>query len=294
MGASVRIQTVLFETPADVCARLVGSLEACADLAVRKGSAQQVTVAFGDCSPKPCADEDQRTELIAAAGSRRSISLEWRVWKQNLGHGAGQNQLARDAAADVLVMVNPDAYPAPAALHELLVRLAEPGVGLVEGRQLPFETPRYVDPGTGDTPWCAGALLGVGLPLFHRLGGFDEAFFLHGDDVDLSWRVRDQGLRLVYAARAAVYHTREIDPTGYASSSDAEAYHIHLAELLRAWKARRADLVAELIERTEREGHPWQHRANQEFRRRRNQGALPAPYDFDATPFLAEYGQRRF
>jgi GT2 family glycosyltransferase len=269
-----------------MCERLVGALGACADVALSAKTARSVTVAFGDCTPSSCVDPEQLRQ--------GSIPIEWTAFGENLGHGRGQNRLAHGAGEDVLVMINPDAYPAPAALHELLLRLAEPGVGLAEGRQLPFETPRYVDPVTWQTPWCAGTILGISLPLFRELGGFDESFFLQGDDVDLSLRVRAQGRSTSYVPRATVFHARGIDPAGYATSNETEAFHAHLADLLIAWKAKAYDEVRRMMDQTDRDGHPWQREANEHFRSLQAHGALPEPYGFDARPFLDQYRRRRF
>ncbi|HWG73631.1 MAG TPA: glycosyltransferase [Acidimicrobiales bacterium] len=286
----MRVQTVLFETPVDTCARLVAAVGACAAVAVDEGSAATVTVAVGDCTPVACLDDRQRTRV----GRDSLVPVAWRVFGDNLGHGAAQNRLAADSDEDVLVMVNPDAYPAPTALHALLVALDRPGVGMVDGRQIPVEVPKAVDPATGDTPWCSGCFAALPRALFVRLGGFDEAFFLHGDDVDLSWRVRAEGLRTVYVPGAAVFHPRGVEPSGYATSNEVAAHHMHLSGLLRAWKARRPDLVDELVAGTDRAGERWERSANDEFRRRRDAGLLPVPYPFDASRYLADVSARRF
>ena len=38
------------------------------------------------------------------------------------------------------------------------------------------------------------------------MGGFDEAFFLHVEDVDLCWRVRDKGGEVLFHPKAEVVH----------------------------------------------------------------------------------------
>ncbi|MHB1533664.1 MAG: glycosyltransferase [Acidimicrobiales bacterium] len=288
MAPRVRVQVVLFETPAPTCARLLDGLGASVAHALGRGLAASVTVAIGDCS-SPGVDE--RTGAALAGTS--PLSIEWVPFGQNLGHGAAQNRLAEGATEDVLVFLNPDAYPAPGALSALLGVVAEPGVGIAEARQVPVEIPKVVEAITGDTPWCSGCFAAVGLPLFARVGGFDEAFFLHGDDVDLSWRIRAEGLRSVYVASAVVFHDRWIEPTGYASSNDVAAQHMYLADLLLAWKAERLDQVEDLLETAGR-GAPWEQAAAAQFRSLRGEGRLPAPYGFDAREALASYRLRRF
>jgi GT2 family glycosyltransferase len=42
--------------------------------------------------------------------------------------------------------------------------------------------------------------------LLERLGGFDERFFLYCEDMDLCWRVRDLGFRVLYEPTATASH----------------------------------------------------------------------------------------
>ena len=42
--------------------------------------------------------------------------------------------------------------------------------------------------------------------VLEQLGGWDERFFLYGEDVDLSRRIRDAGWELLYVPEAAVRH----------------------------------------------------------------------------------------
>ncbi|MBK6980633.1 MAG: glycosyltransferase [Betaproteobacteria bacterium] len=41
---------------------------------------------------------------------------------------------------------------------------------------------------------------------YEAVGGFDDAIFMYGEDVDLSWRLRAKGWRLTYQPRCAVVH----------------------------------------------------------------------------------------
>ena len=75
-----------------------------------------------------------------------------------------------------------------------------------EARQLPYEHPKDYDPVSGDTPWCSGACVMVRRAAFDAVGGFDPAFFLYCEDVDLSWRLRAAGWRLRYVPQASLRH----------------------------------------------------------------------------------------
>ena len=61
-------------------------------------------------------------------------------------------------------------------------------------RQIPYEHPKAYDPVTLDTPWVSGAATLFRREAFEAVGGFDDAIFMYGEDVDLSWRLRARGL----------------------------------------------------------------------------------------------------
>lgn len=143
----------------------------------------------------------------------------------NVGFGGGTNLGAAHAlaaGAQVLVFLNPDAWTDPAGLAAL--------VAAVRSRERVLVAPRIHRPdgsvysrgltylhradGTmsgrrtsaDDVPWLSGACLAVGAELWSELGGFDEAYFLYWEDVDLSWRALQLGARLEVVDNAHVVH----------------------------------------------------------------------------------------
>jgi GT2 family glycosyltransferase len=127
----------------------------------------------------------------------------------NRGYGATHNLGMREAfsaGADGYLCLNPDAVLHPRCLRELWTAATLPGTGLVDARTFPEEHPKPYDPETGETPWCTGTALLVRPAAFTATGGFDEALFMYGEDVDLSWRVRAVGLRVRTAPGALVHH----------------------------------------------------------------------------------------
>lgn len=54
--------------------------------------------------------------------------------------------------------------------------------------------------------WVSGFCIMVRASVLRAIGGFDEDFFLYFEDVDLSIRVRQQGLRVVLERRAEALH----------------------------------------------------------------------------------------
>ena len=54
--------------------------------------------------------------------------------------------------------------------------------------------------------WASGACYFVSSDAFWRVGGFDESFFAHMEEIDLSWRLWLSGSRILYTPGSIVYH----------------------------------------------------------------------------------------
>lgn len=57
-----------------------------------------------------------------------------------------------------------------------------------------------------DIFWATGACLFVRRDAFRALGGFDDDFFAHLEEIDLCWRILNTGGRIRYLASSIVYH----------------------------------------------------------------------------------------
>lgn len=57
-----------------------------------------------------------------------------------------------------------------------------------------------------DIFWASGAALFVRSDVYHALGGLDNDFFAHMEEIDLCWRIKNQGHRIVCEPRSTVYH----------------------------------------------------------------------------------------
>jgi N-acetylglucosaminyl-diphospho-decaprenol L-rhamnosyltransferase len=197
----LRIGIVLFEnSPAEI-ERLARSLTAS-----ELGTDLQLEVRALDNS---------RTASLGPAVTEALGADTYRWTGTNRGYGSTHNlgiAEAFGAGADAYLCLNPDAVLHPRCLRELWTSASRPDTGLVDARTFPEEHPKPYDPETGDTPWCAGTALLVRPAAFVATGGFDEALFMYGEDVDLSWRVRAAGLRTLTAAGAFVHHWVEHRP----------------------------------------------------------------------------------
>lgn len=57
-----------------------------------------------------------------------------------------------------------------------------------------------------DVFWATGAALMVRAADFHAVRGFDGRFFAHMEEIDLCWRMRARGRRIVCVPQSVVYH----------------------------------------------------------------------------------------
>ncbi len=54
--------------------------------------------------------------------------------------------------------------------------------------------------------WASGAALFVRAAVYHQLGGLDEYFFAHQEEIDLCWRMQLAGYKVYVQPRSQVYH----------------------------------------------------------------------------------------
>jgi len=54
--------------------------------------------------------------------------------------------------------------------------------------------------------WATGACLMVRASLYHRVGGFDDDFFAHMEEIDLCWRLKNAGFQIAATGASKVYH----------------------------------------------------------------------------------------
>jgi len=147
----------------------------------------------------------------------------------NAGFAAGANRGAATGSGQVVLFLNPDASVEPDQLDRLVEDLdRHPGCGVAAARlegpggwqrtAWPFPSvagawrealgwdrsdPR---PAAGDIPgFVVGACFLVRRDAFESLGGFDERFWLYGEEADLCRRMRDGGWS-VRIADAVAHH----------------------------------------------------------------------------------------
>lgn len=54
--------------------------------------------------------------------------------------------------------------------------------------------------------WATGAALFIRARLFHAIGGFDADYFAHAEEIDLCWRLKRAGYKIMVRPRSVVFH----------------------------------------------------------------------------------------
>ncbi len=54
--------------------------------------------------------------------------------------------------------------------------------------------------------WASGAALFIRAKLFHNIGGFDADYFAHMEEIDLCWRLKKAGYKVMVRPKSVVYH----------------------------------------------------------------------------------------
>lgn len=189
----------------------------------------------------------------------------------NLGFGAGVNLGAQQVPGGDLLIINPDAVLKRGAVAEM--RAAAEGrkspciiggkifgldgkeargprrrkltLGRALGRAIGMNawTLEHTPPPDGPVRMdvVSGALMFMSKPDFDRLGGFDEAYFLHVEDIDLCRRAWDTGGEVVYCPDAGALH--------YGSTSDVPSRTVakHKADSLVIYFRKFAEGPAERL-----------------------------------------------
>ena len=161
------------------------------------------------------------------------------IFNENHGFTGGYNRAIEQTEAEYVVLINSDievtegwleplvawmdTHPECGAcapkLHSFqnrdMFEYAGAAGGYVDRYGYPFCRGRILgrvekDNGQYDTIadvfWATGACLMVRRDVFIRLGGLDERFFAHMEEIDLCWRMQLHGYRVSIIPQSVVYH----------------------------------------------------------------------------------------
>lgn len=163
----------------------------------------------------------------------KGIELRTVSNKKNLRFGATVNKAVKAAEHDLIFLLNNDVSPQPAVLRYLLPHFENPkmfavgchereaAAGGVSGgkNKLWFERGLFVHSRagrftTGPTAWASGGSALFDRSKWLKLGGFDSAYYpAYWEDIDVSFRARQQGWLIWFESKALVDHNHETTNT---------------------------------------------------------------------------------
>lgn len=156
--------------------------------------------------------------------------------KDNVGFATANNQGVAIATGEYVCILNPDTVVGESVFENVYAfakadsKLGAMGVRLVDGtgRFLPeckrnLPTPRVAFEklfGTGDTYYArdiephengkidilVGAFMFMQKAIYEEAGGFDEQYFMYGEDIDLSFTIKELGYQNYYIGEEVVVH----------------------------------------------------------------------------------------
>ena len=159
--------------------------------------------------------------------------------KTNGGYAKGYNDALKHVDADVFCLLNSDVEVTPNWLSPIISTFKEDtNVAIVQPKILDFKNKVFFeyagaaggfidkygypycrgrifdtieeDHGQYDDIsnifWASGACLFIRKHVFVELEGFDASFFAHMEEIDLCWRAKNKGYKIMYNGHTTVYH----------------------------------------------------------------------------------------
>ena len=169
------------------------------------------------------------TRSIVSEYQARNPLIELIDMPQNVGLSAARNEGMKRARGEVVAYIDDDAWPDPAWLSHLACSfLSSKHVGIGGPNIAPLESSLVADC-VGHSPGGPSHVLHSDFEAEHLPGcnmafrreaimaidGFDTRFRIAGDDVDLCWRLQEQGGTLGFSPGAMVWHHRRDSVRGY-------------------------------------------------------------------------------
>lgn len=164
--------------------------------------------------------------------------VELIILPENYGFANGYNMAMQEVESEIYVLLNSDVDVTPGWIEAVMPLFKSDDVGAVQPKIL-AEADRdrfeyagaaggYMDylgypfcrgrifhhterdegqyDGQDEIFWATGAAFFCRAELFHALGGFEPEYFAHAEEIDLCWRMKRAGYRIMVEPRSVVYH----------------------------------------------------------------------------------------
>lgn len=158
---------------------------------------------------------------------------------QNFGFAKGYNEALKQVDAEYYVLLNSDVEVEPGWIEPIMqlmesdrtIAACQPKIlmhtdksrfeyagaagGWIDSFGYPFARGRVFDycekdegqyDNTQSVFWASGAAMFVRSALYQQLGGLDNYFFAHQEEIDLCWRLQLAGYKIMACPASVVYH----------------------------------------------------------------------------------------
>jgi len=165
--------------------------------------------------------------------------IELILLDKNYGFTGGYNKAIEQIEAEYFVLLNSDIEVSPNWLAPLIhtldsdktIAACQPKIrsyhnknqfeyagasgGFIDKFGYPFCRGRILDTIEDDTNqyntlidvfWATGACLVIKTDIYKSIGGLDNDFFAHMEEIDLCWRLKNQGYRVVVNPESEIFH----------------------------------------------------------------------------------------
>lgn len=171
--------------------------------------------------------------------SKEFPSVKYLQLDKNYGFAEGYNRALAKIKSDYFVLLNSDIEVSEGWLKSLVEMMdsdpsigacqpkimclnsrdtfeyAGAGGGFIDKYGYPFcrgrilniqekDNGQYNDP--GEIFWSTGACIIVRVNIWKELNGFDGDFWAHMEEIDLCWRMKNRGYKIMYDPESVVYH----------------------------------------------------------------------------------------
>jgi len=157
----------------------------------------------------------------------------------NYGFAKGYNVALQEIDAEYFVLVNSDVKVSEGWVEPCIRQMeADQKVAAVQPKILSYNEPKYFEYAgaaggfidkfgypfcrgrildhvekdkkqydlPGEIFWATGACMFVRAEVFKNAGGFDPDFWAHMEEIDLCWRMKNQGYKIVYEPKSVIWH----------------------------------------------------------------------------------------
>lgn len=159
--------------------------------------------------------------------------------KVNGGYAKGYNEALQYVSEDIFCLLNSDIEVTPKWLTPIEIAFKEfKDVAILQPKILDYKQKNYFEYAgaaggyldrlgypfcrgrifqtleedkaqyndTKEIFWATGACMFIKKEIFNTLGGFDEDYFAHQEEIDLCWRAQNHNYKILYVGTSKVYH----------------------------------------------------------------------------------------